>query len=138
MDRAALPFDWRRLALGLIAVALLIATGVLWTHEATDTQFYITLRAGTLRGGLVLAALWLAYPQLVDLFSRFAPSTLVGAAVVLAVVIVRPKAIVYLAPLIAALLILKFIRWLFAPLPKEKPRTPRPSHRDEHEATGKR
>ncbi len=90
-------------ALGLLATALLM-----WA-TAPAGEF---VRNTCLRAGLVLGALWLAYPQLVELFARFSPSTIFGTLALLMVLIIRPKAVVYLLPLVAVLLVLKFLRWL--------------------------
>lgn len=116
-----MQWDWRRLGLGVFAIALFVAAGVLWFARPNENSSFVeTFRNSAFRGGFVVAALWLAYPQLVQLVKRFAPSTILGAIVVLAVLVIRPRAIIYVAPILGALLVLKLIRWLFAPLPQKR------------------
>lgn len=93
----------RRHIMGILAVCLLIAGGILLFLEAKDSanDFAASM---CLRIGLVLAAIWLAYPEL-----RYIPPwmyTIVAAATV--IVVIQPKTIFIVIPFL-------FFIWLIKP-----------------------
>jgi hypothetical protein len=78
----------KRLQIGLMAVALLIAAAV---RYATTGNAGDAVLGGLLRIGLVMAALWLALPALMSFFTRtpkWILIGLVGAAILFAI---QPK-----------------------------------------------
>jgi hypothetical protein len=70
-----------------------------------------------LRVGLVLGATWLAYPQLSRVAERFPPWLIGGFLLGALVVLIRPRAIFAVLPILAAIAFLQFLGWLFRPLP---------------------
>ncbi|MEY4177492.1 MAG: hypothetical protein RLY70_1066 [Planctomycetota bacterium] len=112
----------RRALLGIFAVLCLVlgAYGV-WTYGTRDSDWSALSSAG-LRAGVLLASLWLALPQLERLL-RVCPPWMLGVAAACGVaVVVRPRLLVYLLPLLGVLLVLRFFGWLLQPLPmKTKP-----------------
>ena len=81
------------------------------------------------RVGIVLGLMWLAYEQVLKISQRSPPWLLGCIGLCLLVIVARPKAIVVVAPLLAAVAVLQFFGWLFKPLPnprKTTRSTPRP------------
>jgi hypothetical protein len=96
------PERWRpaihRPTLGIGALLLLAAAGIVFLWSPTDEMLFASL----LRAGLLMAALWLAYPQLELLRSWL----LLGLVLVGAVILLfkSPKALaLFLVALIVAL-----------------------------------
>ncbi len=84
-----------RPSLGIAALILLVAGGVLIARPVEGDPYP---GAVALRAGLVLGAIWLALPNL-----RRAPRwLLIGAAVIVAVIIVRPRLVLYAFPVAVA------------------------------------
>ncbi len=82
-----------------------------------------------MKGGFTLAALWLAFPQALDLADRL-PAWLIAAIVIGGFMVIwRPRLLIYVAPALLALGALQFAGWLFKPLPdtpknkKKKPQS---------------
>lgn len=91
----------RRHAFGIFALIFVIA-GVYFALQPpreTTQWFYGVL----LRVGLVLGALWLAYPEL----SRVPPWLFGVLAVAIGIVMVRPRLIIIVAPAVVAIWILR-------------------------------
>lgn len=107
----------RRVILGILAAVFLAAGAVgLWKF-GTDDSGASAAASVAVRAGALLGALWLALPQLESLFRRFPPwmlGTLAGCALM---VVVRPRLLIYVLPLIGILLVLRFFGWLLQPLP---------------------
>jgi len=79
--------------------------------------------------GIVLGTMWLAYEQVLKISQRSPPWLLGCIGLCLLMIVVRPKVIVIIAPLLAAIAVLQFFGWLFKPLPnprKTTRTTPRP------------
>lgn len=74
-----------------------------------------------LRAGLVLGAIWLAFPQLGNLLSRFPTWLTLLLGCLLLVAVFRSRAVVIILPLIAAVVLIQAFGWLLKPLPKSKP-----------------
>jgi hypothetical protein len=111
------------LFLGLFAV-------VVFAYGLTDeTQFVASI---CVRVGLVLCAIWLAYPQLEKITQRVPPWMLGCIVLGMLIIIVRPRMVIYLAPVLAAIAVLQFVGWLFKPLPQQKrsKRSQQPPRRD--------
>ncbi len=111
----------RRHLLGLIAAAFLGTWGFLFFYYG-PAEGNISLYANVcLRAGLVLAALWLALPQLAAMKKHQVWWTLgtIGAVVLAAAM---PRVIPMLLILLAALLVLQFVGWIMKPLPSNPPK----------------
>ena len=86
--------------LGILALALLtVAGGISFSGLASE---YTPVLSVCLRMGLVLGAIWLAFDQVDEMVRRTPPWLMGGAALCLLVIVVRPRAIVAVAPLLAA------------------------------------
>jgi hypothetical protein len=114
--------DIRRHIMGLFGIAfLLTGVGLLVAKGTNDAQWSM-LASVCIRVGLMLGAIWLAFPQIVGLTKRFPPWLMATIGVAGIVVAARPRMIVYLGPLVAAIALLQFVGWLFKPLPKQRPK----------------
>lgn len=114
----------------MIAIAFLAAAGVrLYKIGVGDAEMFTSV---FLRVGLVLGAAWLAWPQLTQLAHRVPPWFLAVAVLGLMVVMMRPRSVLILGPILAALAVLQFFGWLFQPLP----RPGRPARRTEEISQG--
>ena len=93
----------QRQAIGVIALVLLLAAGVLWFWPlATGHEAVL---GGLVRVGAVMAALWLAYPDV----KRLPAWGLAVIPVLLVLVAVKPRWFLILAPLVIMLAVLG--RW---------------------------
>ncbi len=102
----------QRHAVGLLALILLTAglAGLFVYGVADDrTSMYLSI---CIRIGMVLAAIWLAFPQLLRLTEEFSPWMVGMLALCGIVVILRPRSIVVIGPLMLVLGTLYFIGWL--------------------------
>jgi hypothetical protein len=109
----------RRHALGIIAgLSIAVGVGMLiyfgWNESRWSMAASICLRAG-----LTLGAVWLAFPQVTNMFRRVPPMLLVGLLLSIVAVIVYPRSFFVVVPVVGALLVLQFLRWLFAPPTKQ-------------------
>ncbi|NOY29359.1 MAG: hypothetical protein GXP28_04035 [Planctomycetes bacterium] len=90
----------RRTLLGILALVFLMTAGGIFlrglAHEST-----LALSV-CLRMGLVLGAMWLAYEQVHEIIRRTPPWVMGGAALGLLVVVVRPRAIIAVGPLLVS------------------------------------
>lgn len=128
----------RRLILGILAVVFLAAGAVgLWQY-GTDDSGASAAASVAVRAGALLGALWLALPQLESLFRRFPPWMLGMLAGCALMVVVRPRMLVYVLPLIGILLVLRFFGWLLQPLPMKPKKGANESqvHRDSGSGRG--
>ncbi|MGE3777417.1 MAG: hypothetical protein AB7F89_09545 [Pirellulaceae bacterium] len=93
----------KRHLLGLIALGLVLS-GLLGLVMGYSAQSQAGMAAGVgLRAGLVLGALWIAYPQLLQMFGSV-PRWLLGAVGLgIAVAVLRPQYLVFVAIVIAVL-----------------------------------
>lgn len=102
--------DGRRITVGALAVVLLITSATLtfWPGQAGSSNFAASA-AG--RIGLVLAALWLAWPSLQRPASWLPPGIPVLCVIALAATAANPRLIVVVVPAIGALTVLAtFVR----------------------------
>ncbi len=105
----------RRTAVGILALALLgIAAFGLFRHglAENDTSFFWN---SCLRIGLVLGAVWLALPNLMQRRSGASPLVLTLLGVLTLAVLIRPKAIIVLWPILIIVGVLQFFSWLVKP-----------------------
>ncbi|MFV1965433.1 MAG: hypothetical protein ACC628_08430 [Pirellulaceae bacterium] len=114
----------QRHGFGLFGLLFLIAYGVIFFRFGfSDAE--VNMVAGIcLRVGLVLCTIWLALPQLKQITQRVPPWMFGCILLALAIVIIRPRYIVALAPVLGAIAVLQFVGWLVKPLPQK--RRPRP------------
>ncbi|MDA1050760.1 MAG: hypothetical protein O3C40_09810 [Planctomycetota bacterium] len=112
--------DIRRHIMGLLGIIFLLSgVGLLVVKGASDSQWSMYASI-CIRVGLMLSAIWLAFPQIEGLTKRF-PSWLMATIGVMAFIIAAsPRRIVYLGPIVAAIAFLQFAGWLFKPLPNPK------------------
>ncbi len=112
----------RRTAVGIIALIMLAIAGYGFVRHGFQGNEYSFFWNSSLRMGLVLGAAWLALPNLLEQKSDASPLALTLAAVIVIVLVVRPRAIVVLWPILLILGILQFFRWLAKPPPGKKRR----------------
>ncbi len=117
----------RRILLGILSLVFLGFAGAIYINAAPEKEFFLIrnvaddqkfLLSVFLRVGIVIGAMWLAYDQVVKIGQRSPPWLLGCIALCLVVVVVRPRAILIVAPLLAIVAALQFVGWLFKPLPK--------------------
>ena len=102
------PMDIRRHLLGICGLLFMAAwAAVVLSPANSDTLAFAA--ASSLRIGLVLCALWLSLPQLQQLSRRFPPWVFGVIGLLILVVAVRPKMIIYAAPILGALVVLQFM-----------------------------
>ena len=114
--------DIRRHIMGMLGIASLAIGVSLLVLKGTSDDQWSMFSSICIRVGLMLAAIWLAFPQVIGLAKRFPPWLLATIGFAGLVVAVRPRMIVYLAPVAAAITVLQFVGWLFKPLPIAKPK----------------
>lgn len=97
--------DQRRIVVGLLAIVLLVvsAATTLWLGDAGSANF---AAAASGRIGLVLAALWLAWPSLRRPASWLPPGIPVLCVIGLAAIAAQPRLIVVAIPAMGVLTLL--------------------------------
>ncbi len=91
----------------LICLATVIVMLVQW--DWSDLQRSVIF-SGCLRAGLTLGALWMAFPQVEAIARRISPAWVTVSLVALLVVIIRPRALLYVAPLLVVIAVLAWLR----------------------------
>jgi hypothetical protein len=109
---------WRRRLLGVFALILLGGAAVMFLRQEDKSQFEVMLQASLLRGGLLVAAVWLAFPQLMGLQAKLPTRTMVIGSLLVGVVVIRPSLVVIVGPILLAYGIAKCARWVLAPFPQ--------------------
>lgn len=109
--------DLRRKLLGILALALLAVSLYGWlVYGVTDSDAQANLFFSTCqRLGLLFGAVWLAYPQLARLAASTSAASarfLLLMAVIGLIILIRPKSIVVLGPVMLILAGLQFAGWL--------------------------
>jgi len=104
----------RRHLLGLITLCFLVAAFILFASGSSGPASIC------FKSGLVLGAIWLAYPQVKDLFSRSPNWMKVAIALGLVLFVISPKLLPLIIVGIAITAAFQFITYLFAPMPKHK------------------
>ncbi|MEE3371620.1 MAG: hypothetical protein VX346_19970 [Planctomycetota bacterium] len=109
----------QRYFLGILAL-LLTTTGLLWLWNGTNNEFENAIAAACLKVGPVLGALWLAFPQVLQLVRRFPPMLIIAIVVSSGFVIVRPKSAPFVIPVLFAILGLHYLGLLFKSTAKKQ------------------
>ena len=105
----------QRHLVAVIAVALLVATAVLFFTNDGE-QASRTFAAGVcMRAGLVCAALWLAFPQVLPLLTRRPSPFTIALILGVLMVVINPRYAIIAAIMVAAIGVLQAIKWLFTP-----------------------
>ncbi len=108
----------RRASIGIIGIVLLIAGGVLYGIYGVQGGTGSAICGACVRVGIVMLALWLAFPQV----SRVPPWIYGCSLAALIVIAAKPRAIIWVGPALVAL-------WLLRPRPgktspAERPKRP--------------
>jgi hypothetical protein len=111
----------------VISLALLITASVIWLRPGEPGASANTFASGCLRIGLLLAALWLALPQVLALFVRFPPWLIFTSLGLAILVVLNPKSLTYVIPLAGILLLLHFFGYFTRPAARRKPPGPPPT-----------
>lgn len=105
----------RRHALGIIALLLISTGGVLLARFGIGETDWSMTASICLRAGLTLGAIWLAFPQVTAILAKIPRWLLLCLVAAVATLVIRPKALLYVGPILAALAALQFVGWLFTP-----------------------
>ena len=112
----------RRLALGCFSFLFLVAAAVQLYRDGIASAESSMMASICLRVGLVLGATWLAYPQLRQVGQRVPPWFLGTVFLALIFVLIKPRAILAIAPILAAIAVLQYLAQLFKPPgPRNRP-----------------
>lgn len=108
--------------LGIVALLLLLS-GILGLMLGFSVNSQAGMAAGVgIRAGLVLGALWMAYPQLMQLL-KHAPKWIYGLGVLLAMVVVFGRnSLVFVVPALVILGGLQLVTWFLKPKPRKAAR----------------
>ncbi len=110
--------DMRRHVLGVLAVLLLVTAVYGWsTYGMKESQANV-LFSTCERIGLVFGAAWLAYPQLVRLGTRVSARFALMMVAIGLIILVRPRSVILLGPVMLVLAALQFAGWLMKPPPR--------------------
>lgn len=93
----------QRTKVGLISLALLLAAAALVVWPLSDPSTHVAAQGAFVRIGLIMAAIWLALPQL-SVLPRWLLVMVILSAVVVAF---RPKYAIVAVPLVIAFLVLR-------------------------------
>lgn len=115
----------RRHLLGIFGFVLVLGGLVALARFGWQDAGQSTLIGACLRAGLVIVAMWLAYPQLVVLLTKYPPALIATVGLAAFLLIAAPRLIFLVIPIAIAVLIAQFFRWLFRPLPTGKRRRPK-------------
>jgi hypothetical protein len=109
----------KRSLLGIVALGLVLS-GALGLYLGFSANSQEGMAAGVgLRAGLVLGALWMALPQLVQLLEPV-PRWLIGTVAIGAlIVVVQPKSFMFVAIAVAVLVGLQVTGWFLKPTAKK-------------------
>jgi len=114
----------RRALLGILSLVFLMGAGGIFLSGLA--QEHTLALSVCLRMGIVLGAMWLAYEQVHEIIRRTPPWVMGGAALGLLVVVVRPRAIVAVGPLLAGAAALHWLGKFLNPKPQSKKKNGRP------------
>lgn len=94
----------KRSLLGLVAlVSLVIGIGLLLLAPRDENNTALSVAGGLIRVGLVIGALWLAWPSITGLLSRTPKWMLTAAAIGIVVCVVRPQLLLIVVPILLGL-----------------------------------
>ena len=108
-------FNMRRATVGIIALVLVGIAGYGFARHGFDDGTASFFWNSCWRIGLVLGAVWLALPNLLERGSGASPLVLTLAVAIGLVIVVRPRAIIFLWPVLLILGVVQFGRWLANP-----------------------
>ena len=110
-----------RTMVGLLALVCLGTSLTIWLVSPTE-QFWL---AAFMRVGLLMLAFWLALPtrSREAAWANVSPKILIGMALAIVVVVIRPNAVKVAVPILIVLAIVSFV---LRPPDKQRPKT-RPS-----------
>jgi hypothetical protein len=99
------PSDYRRTMVLVLAIGLLLVCGfVTWRYEQSGSAKFAAAATG--RIGLVMGALWLAWPSLRRPAKWLPPGVAVLGVVTLAILAAQPRLIIVAIPVFGGLLAL--------------------------------
>lgn len=101
MGRDWIGIGMRRHAVGIIALVLLTSAFALWLWQSDGD--YDMLLGALVRVGMVMGALWLAWPDV----QRLPAWTFAAVPILLLVIAVKPKWFLFLLPILIALAVLR-------------------------------
>ena len=108
----------QRHLLGIVGLVLILA-GII--GFSTISYSGMEDAAGvSLRAGIVIGALWMAYPQLVQMAKRFPKWLYALLGMAASVVAFGPRSLVIVIPALVILAALQFGAWVLKPLPKKR------------------
>ena len=110
----------QRYLLGFVALLLTTTGAVLWMQNGASNEVENAFAAACLKIGPVLGALWLAFPQVLQLVRRFPPMLIITIVVSGCFVIVRPKSAPFVIPVLLAILGLHYLGTLFKSTAKKR------------------
>ena len=116
----------RRHLLGIFGICFLIGWICLLSFRRDEDSVWVA--AICMRVGFTLIAIWLAFPQAIELAQRFPPWLLGCIGFGTLVLIARPRYFIYVLPALAAISVLQFVGWIFKPLPNP-PKRKKPAAR---------
>ena len=105
----------RRHALGIIGLVLIVTGLFILFRYGWDSGQTSFVGSVCMRIGIILGLLWLALPQLTDLFTRWPLWVMGSFAMGIMVLAVRPKLFVVVGPILASIAVLQFVGLLFKP-----------------------
>lgn len=112
----------QRHVLGIFA--LLLSIGGFWMWISHTNVHTSVLAAACMRLGPTLGALWLAFPQVLQLLRRFPPMLIAAIVIGFGSIIIRPRTMAIVIPVVIVMWVLHFLGTLFKPMPRNgKPRT---------------
>lgn len=109
----------RRAAVGIIALIFLGIAGYGFARYGLRGGESSFLWSCCWRMGLVLACLWFALPKLLEQKGTVSPLALTLGGALLLVIIIRPKAIIFLWPVVLILFVTQFFHWLVKAPPRK-------------------
>ncbi|MHB8970391.1 MAG: hypothetical protein ACYC3X_12630 [Pirellulaceae bacterium] len=116
----------RRHALGILTVLLLIMAVYGWSTYGLNEGQTALFFSSCWRIGLVFGMAWLAFPQLTKLSTRTSPRFMLLMLAIGMTILVRPKSVILLGPVMLVLAALQFAGWLMKPPPKTPGHSSRP------------
>ncbi|WP_145053362.1 hypothetical protein [Lignipirellula cremea] len=123
----------RRHLIGIIGLAFCLAAAVIWQVYTIPADGQMVVNS-CLRIGLVMCAIWLAFPQAVEVLSKYPPWVVISSVLSVVVVAANPKLIIVMLPLLMLVGVKMFITWVFTPPPAKPPRSPRPTPSEKEQA----
>ena len=113
----------RRHILGVVALVLLISAVVLLScNKGYDENVGGMAGSICMRVGLTLGALWLAFPQILAIKSKYPPRLLLAVLAGSLVVIVSPRSFLLVLMVVAVIGVVEALGWFFKPLPGKRAR----------------